>query len=409
MVPDPRRSEGMHGSFGPIGALPRRLWFPCLLVWAAFVSPAVLAAAGEDSDRSGWFPSLAVSAVRDDNILRVEDAASSDTILVAEPAVDWKSLFGKHSLEIHFDGILARYHANAGENYSDGTLSGQLSLDLSPRVTVDLGGGAQRSHDYPGESGTRPRTTTGPDRWRENTFSGNLTYGRRSNPGQVGITVQSASRTYTNNGQEGRDRNADTVEARFAWNLTQKTALYLSAEQTAIDYVNPAPVTLDSTDRRLSVGTSWDITGITSGDARIGSTSKNLKDPALKDFQGFYLSAQATWEPVAVDRLRLTALRETRESDQFTASYYLADQLTGIWEHQLTALVAANILIRTERDDYSDGRLDTLRKLALGLDFDVTERMTIDATYQMSQRNSNVAGLSYDDRFILLSLALRAL
>ena len=112
---------------------------------------------------------------------------------------------------------------------------------------------------------------------------------------------------------------------------------------------------------------------------------------------------------MAVDRLRLTALRETRESDQFTASYYLADQLTGIWEHQLTALVAANILIRTERDDYSDGRLDTLRKLALGLDFDVTERMTIDATYQMSQRNSNVAGLSYDDRFILLSLALRAL
>ena len=411
MVPDPRRSEGMHGSFGPTIPLwrLRTRWIPFLFAGVAFASTGAYAASGDEPERAGWFPSIVVSAVRDDNILRVEDNATADTILVAEPAVDWKSLFGKHRLDLHFDASLARYKANAGENYNDGLLNGQLVLDLTPRVTVDLDGGSQRSHDYPGESGTRPRTTTGPDLWRENVLGGTLTYGGRSNAAQVGITVLSAARSYTNNGQEGRDRNIDTAGARFSWNVSEKTALYLSAVQSMIDYPNPAPVNLDSTDRRISVGAHWEITGITSGDARIGSTSKDLKDPTLKDFQGVHLSAHAVWEPVPVDRLRLTALREPRESDVVNASYYVVNQLTGIWEHQLTALVAANILIDSEQDDYSDGRLDKLRKLGLGLDFDVTERMTINATYQLSHRNSNAAGLSYDDKFIMLSLGLRAL
>lgn len=377
-----------------------------LVVGMAFGgSRSVSAQAVGDSQMPGWQPQLALSAAFDDNILRTETNTQSDTGLLVAPSLIHRSLFSKHSLELSYFGVYAKYADHSSEDYNDHDLGADLALDLTPQVNVNLTGGYLRSHDARGVSGASLVLSAEPDRWKDSHLLAELLYGRKDSQGQLGVKVGAAARDYTNNNQQSRNRDTDTVAVTFYYNVTDKTAWLFELGQRDIKY-DSAATSLDSSETEYLAGLTWEATGQTTGRIRFGYLNKDLDDASRDDFSGVTLTGEILWQPRPVDNVLVLLERGTHESNQATASYYLSTFCRLNWTHQLTELIAFQANASLQNDDYSDQREDDLQQFGLGLSYDLSERMQLEGHYDFTSRDSNTSGAIYDDNLILLTLTL---
>lgn len=356
----------------------------------------------------GLYPGVALSIFSDDNVLRNDRNKQSDSGVVIAPTLTHISLFGKHTLELHYFGAFAQYLDLSKENYNDNNVNAALNLDLSPQINFTVDGKYIWSHDARGASGTSLVQSKSPDRWKSRRLSGEFLYGRRTNRGQLGISLATQSREYTNNQQETRDRDRTTVKATFYYNFSVKTAALFEIDRADINYTRPSPVNLDSTEMLYALGMRWEATRQTTGKIRAGYVRKDLDDKSLDDFSGIYIAGNVVWEPRAMDRISITLSRSTHESNQITASYFVRSQFATTWEHQLMQLIAFGIDASVETDDYSDDRNDNLHHFGTFISYDLREWLDLDLRYTFSSRDSDLSGQRYDDNLLLFSLNMAA-
>ncbi len=374
----------------------------CLHVGAMPVAFAQPSSAEIDT---GLYPTVAVGLRANDNILSADTNKTSDIIYILSPALTHRAVFGKHVLGLIYEGEFARYSDKSDENYDDNKLGADLLLDVTPKLNVNLAGGYRWSHDQRGAPGTGTVLSANPDLWQEGRLFGELVYGRRTSQGQIALSVESAGLDFTNNAQEARDRDIRTFTGTFFYNFTGKTAAILEVSQKEVDYAGPAAVNLDSSETRTLVGAQWEATGQTTGNLRLGILEKNLDDAALRDFNGFTVSGEVSWEPRRIDLINIRLIRETRESSQATASYYVATGASIAWEHALAELLSVKAHAGIESDDYSDGsRLDYLTVAGFGLTYDMTDRLDLAGSYGLKIRDSDVLGLNYEVNTFFITL-----
>ena len=202
----------------------------------------------------GGHGSLALSVLSDDNLTRVDSNEQSDTALLLEPSLAYLLLFGKHSAALKYQGRYASYRDFSNEDYRDHNLGVDTNLDLTERVSVNAGAGAERSHDARGASGSRTTISNEPDKWKESKIFAEMVYGRRSSSGQIALSANVAKREYTNNNLEVRDRDTNSLSATFFYNLTAKTSWLIEVRRGDIDNVSAAPINADSKESRYLLG-----------------------------------------------------------------------------------------------------------------------------------------------------------
>lgn len=367
---------------------------------------ALSAASGQPADvetAPGLYPAVTAGLVANDNILAAESGERSDTLYVLAPALIYRLPVGKHLLEIGYDGEYAAYDHYSTENYVDHNAAGELTLDLTPRLGIEAGAGYRWSHDRRGASGSQTLLSTEPDRWEESRLFGKLIYGRRTSRGQVAVAARSTGLRFTNNGQQGRDRDTQALAATFFYNLGAVTSASLELSRADVDYVS-ASDHRDSTETRLLIGAQWEMTGLTTGKLQLGGVEKDFDNAQERDFSGFTLTAEVTWEPRPTDRIDITVSREPRESTRATASYYIANSAAVSWSSALTDLVTFSASMEIQTDNYSDDREDDLITAGYGLIYDLTDRLDVAGSYTLRSRDSNQIGLDYDVNVFMITL-----
>ncbi|WP_126455615.1 outer membrane beta-barrel protein [Sulfuriflexus mobilis] len=360
-----------------------------------------------ETDLPGFYPSVELAYKHDDNIFRQENNEESDDIFSVSPDLVWRWFLGKHRLTAEYLGDYATYDTNDDENYDDHFLSADLLLDLTPKFNVDLQANYNRGHEARGSSGILPgNVSTKPNEWKESRLFGQLTYGRRIANAQFQLDLEAKDLEYTNNNQDFRDRDTDSVAGRFFYKIAPKTSAILEAEHRDIDYTNSAIRDLDSTERYYRVGLRWEATYKTTGELKVGRFEKDFDSAAEEDNDGVSVVGKVTWEPRTYSRFTFTALRQPNETATADSSY-TSELVSADWQHDFSSRVSLNANISDGTDDYTGTREDDLFNAGLGLNYKMRRWLDLGVAYNYSERDSNAPTASFDDNIFMLRATLR--
>jgi len=381
------------------------------LISLSVISLAVLAvspAQAQDQDelKPGFYPGLGISVASDDNIYRIDTGLTSDTYFLINPSLLFKGQSGKHSFDVSYIGNFGYYQSNTNENYGDNYVNADAKLDLTPKFNLNLNADYSAVHEPRGAAGTDLTVSPEPNLFTDTHFSGEVVYGRRTNKGQFSLSYGSLRRVFTNNSQEARDHDVNTVTGTFYYNYSAKTSFLFESGLAGIDYVNPAPTNLDSTETHYFLGAKWEATAKTTGTIKAGSYSKDFKDGTLSDFNGNGFDLSVVWKPKSYSSVQLSASKYPRESSYTTASYYVSDVYGLAYRHGFSERVQLNANITTGVDTYSnDTRKDNLMGFGVGMSYKLGRMLELNGKYIYSTRDSNLAGADYKSNVYMITIS----
>lgn len=354
--------------------------------------------------KSEFVPSITAAYNYDDNVFREQTGEVSDSFYAISPGLAAEWILGKHNLTAGYNGTYAYYNDRSDEDYKDHTLGADLLLDLTPKFNLDLQADTKRGHESRGSAGTTPGVSAFPNKTEEDRLFAGLSYGRRSAQAQLGLDIETRDLRYTNNDQQSRDRDTDTLTGRVFYNLGPKTSLIFEAINSDIDYLNPGSRNRDSTERYYHLGVKWEATNKTTGEVKVGRFKKDFESASENGARGTSVAASVLWEPQTYSRVTFGASRKANETTT-TDSFFTSSIVSAAWEHELNQRLRFNANISEETDDYSGTREDDLSNYGLGLKYRIG-LFDVGLSYSYSERKSNTADASYEDNVYMLSVGI---
>lgn len=382
---------------------PRRLRRGAIATATAAMAFAFGSSLAQDEIPEGFYPAIGVGIDYTDNLLRTTDNEISDHAYIVIPSLLWRIPWRKHDLDFIYAGEFARWQDISNEDYDDHSLLGRLNLDLSRILDLDLQGGYDRNHEERGSSGSSIELTEVPDEWDETFVGARAVLGRRSARLQLAGEIEEREYRFLNNGQEFRDRDVSTLDASLLWNVSSRTALVLEFEHQDLDYLDPRPQNLDSTEDSFLLGANWQATAKTSGTFRIGRLEKDLDDPALEDFDGTRLGLDVTWRYKPYSIFVARAAREPNESATAGDTFYLSDWFEVEWLHRFSDRFRFDASVGVRSDDYSlSERVDDFQGWGVGVTYAFRRWVNIRAGYDYLERDSTVPEGDYTENSVTL-------
>jgi hypothetical protein len=355
---------------------------------------------------AGFYPAVTVSVTEDSNVFRTETDEESDTVVAVSPSLAYITDLGRHRFTAQYRGDYF-YHDNfSDEDTADNTLRAGLNLDMTERFQANLGAGFTQGHESRGAAGSRLALTPEPDKFEETSAEAELVYGRRIATLQLVGAVGVSDLRYTNNNQDARDRDADSLRLAAYYNYSPVTSFFVEGRRVEIDYINTVAglPNRDSTDTSYYLGARWEATAATVGEIRVGTTNKDFDDPSQSDFDGGSYLGRVQWSPVPYSVFDFYASRTTQESTSVDSSYILSDLYGVSWNHELTERWRLDAFAEWINDEYEIGRNDKVQSYGAGMGYNLLTWLDVGARYVHSTRDSDFAGFDYDDDLITVYL-----
>ncbi len=363
---------------------------------------------------NGWYPSLELMYRHHDNVFRRPDPEKrSDNVWSIRPAVLYRTNVGRHQAQLYYGVSLERYDEFDSEDTTDHGGSGVITFDLSEKLEADIFAERQDTHEPRGTSASRLASSdeivtlaSGPDEFEVTRYGGELTYGRRENRMQLSLGAIAGEWRFTNNDQEGRDRDEDRVFGTVYYNLGPRTSLFVRGAWDDIDFLSPAS-DLDSEEFGYYLGLRWEASEATTGEVGIGRIEKDFDSPRRDDTETGSYFGRVIWQPKPFSTVRVHASKSLEETTDLNSDF-IDTRLIGMsWDHGLTDRWAFFVYLNQTRDKFSDGRRDTLKDYGAGLDYAFRSWLTFGGSYGRFERDSNFPEAEFEDRIFSLYVRFR--
>ena len=351
---------------------------------------------------SGFFPSISIGISREINPLRVEENEKKeydeDTVLTIAPQIVYRSsINNRHAYEVGVATQYETYDLFSNLDSNAWSLFGAVNLNISEKVQGDIYADHTEGNDSRGGTASRDLAVNEEnDEYINDTLGGRVTFGRRSNPLQLVLHAEDSTWDYTNNNQDSRDRNNFLVGGGVYWNVGPKTSLFVNLDQTDIDYDQQSSSGFDSTETRNTVGIGWEPTFYTSVIFEIGNLEKDLKDPALTDYDDTTYSGRINWSPTDRSNIGFYASKLAEESSNFNSPYILTDVLGVDFSYMFTDRFRGNAYYNVIDDDLVEVRQDETVDFGIGVFYDVARWITLGAGWSRTDRESTDPGSEYE-------------
>ncbi len=345
----------------------------------------------------------------DSNILYSETNEKSSTITTISPTAQLGLQKGVNVYGIQAAIQAGFYASSSDDNYVDAQTQASVHQEFTRRNVLDLQAQYNRAHDYRGTGYTQGIATiiNEPDRYHTLGFGGDYTYGSTDAIGRIKLSAAYTDKVYDNhrNLTEARDRSNTDLGATFYYQIQPKTALLFELKQTIIDYTLSA-VTLDSTETRYYVGGEWEITAITTGNARAGWLQKNFDSANRKDFSGFSWVIGGSWTPIKRSEFTLQTSGKTDETNG-VGDYIDSKSVTAGWNHEWSSRVSSNLTGFVVKNVYTPStQKEGLVAASLGVTYNMRRWLNFSAKYGHSRRLSNRAGQDFKKNEISLAVLI---
>jgi len=348
----------------------------------------------------GFYPNVELDLGYNDNLLLTETNKQSSLVAYLKPELQWVGVIRKHLIRFGYQGEYANVFDQSSENYRDHFLGADITLDLTPKFTMNAGANYRKEHEVRGTAGAL-NIGTRPNQWDQSSVEVEAIYGRRIATAQIAAKYEYYNRDFTNNAQSTRDYDANIFTFAAYYNLGPKTQLLIEPSFSDYEYVNSAQ---DNTVRKLLAGVTWTATAKTTGKLKIGRYSKDFDSAAFADSSGASADIEVVWEPKTYSTVVLKISRDVNDSSLAGSSSYESSIASLDWNHDLTDLTQLQLGAAYSVDDYDITRKDKFIDGYIGISRSVTRNLTLGVRYDYGQRKSSLAGNDYKNNLVMVGV-----
>ncbi|MFP6788363.1 MAG: outer membrane beta-barrel protein [Thalassolituus sp.] len=363
-----------------------------------------------------FLPGFELTVSDDSNIYKLPDETKVDsTVTRLKPSFGIQADLGATQLTAGYAAEKGMYTYDNDDNYVDHRLSASSKSELTSRSEVDFNLNYNIVHDDRG-SGTvegNAAIATEPDTYDETVVGAAYIYGSDSAMLNVKPYAEYYSKHYTNNKNLGTaDRNHSKVKlgTLLTVNVSSATKALVEVRSTNISYEEDSATAAAREGNLLNLlaGASWDITGKTTGEVKLGALKRSFDDSAIEDDTRFAWEAQLTWNPRSYSTV--TFLTQQTANETSGPGTYIASQYSLVsWDHEFSPFMSVVLDASLSNDEYVDdtaGREDEVVSYGVTGVFSPSKILDVKASLKDESRDSNIAGLDYDRQIIMLGFAV---
>ena len=317
-------------------------------------------------------PNVETSIESNDNIYAQENNETSSSITRIAPSFALKGDMGKLKLDSSYKLEQGIYDKNSADDYVDQNLNVDAGYELSARSQFSVEAAYNVGHDARGSAkGDEGSVSIDPDEFNEMTAGVGYTFGSASASMNLDLSAQSYQKRYDNNETVTANREHDKInlKAKLSYTVSSATDLLLSVSSADISYEDSAE--REGTENVALIGASWDISGATTGEFKIGLSEREFDLAGVDTETNLNWEGNLTWQPLSYSTVTVftsQASAETSGAGNFIDSSY---SLLS-WGHEYSNFVSASIKASYGEDDYENATGD--RK-------DINTRYGVEAVY----------------------------
>lgn len=350
------------------------------------------------------FPQLGIDARYNDNVFAQEHNARNDFIAVVRPALRLQSDWANHEVRFEGNAKIGRYTEHSKENYEDFALSAFGTLDISrgDRVRVRLS--HERSHIVRGSS-EEIDGANGPTVFRTSSISAGYTH----DPGRLTLEIATTlshldfddvSTRFGAINNDDRDRDIASLGARLSYRLAPAYKPFVEGRVNYRDYktaLDDDGFDRDSNGYEIRLGSTFDVTGVTFGEAFAGYVSQHFDDARFDTAEAFELGGKLTWTPSGLTTVTAMAERGIDATVNTGASSLISTRVGVRVDHELlrTLILTAEAAALIE-DFESIDREDTVYEAAVGAKYFLSRYVHLTSRYNYTRRESDGAAADRD-------------
>ncbi len=349
----------------------------------------------------GWiYPSVGATVVYDDNTYNSEDNRQSATSLFVTLPRLHLELDGDAGQLIRLSGQLT-YDAdflNSGSRDLGAALAADAVVAPTEKLELKAGAGWEQNWEKRGEGvaeGPAAELFDKNIRYQETSLRVGGSYGAdEERSPRLNFDAVRRDRSYKNFRElnRGRDSVVDQVGVSLLYWVQPNTAMTASVRFSEYDYTDSD---YDSTQWRYLLGAQWDLTYQTQGYIQLGRGEKYMKSSKFENAADYNWEVGVRWRPLNYSNFVLSTSRDFVEEAGFGWSD--KSEYRAAWIHEWDTHLRSGVIFNLGDQSYSSSiREDDYWDLALRLHYAFRPWLNFTGSYQYSDRDSNLAGYSYD-------------
>jgi hypothetical protein len=367
-------------------------------------------------------PFFGVAEMYTDNVFRT-NSKRSDFFTTLAPGIQAQLPFAsRHLFVADYRTNIQFYHRTPSNNVQDQTATGRLQFNLASGLQLDLQGEHKVSHDPRGSA--LDLLALEVNKWTTNGFTGRAEY----QGGTIGtvFTAQSLRWNYLNNNQGPiRDRLSHYAGLRLVGRVMPNTSALV--DFSVIQEIYDQNKNLDNTIYTVSTGAKWEISGNTAGEVLVGyqflkfsRAQVNQPGPLLSQFtrdqdsfSNLFVAGNLYWTPITDLTFTIQPFRTIQQTVVSGTTFFTATGVNLSAERNVTERVNLTANLGFEQDDFSTPsglapatrpRSDTIKNIAVGLNYRAVQWIGVSLQYVFEDRNSNRQEFNYQANTVMLAV-----
>ena len=361
-----------------------------------------------------FLPAVDLTVESNSNIYNTKEDEIDDIITRLAPSFTFQGDFGKTQASATYGAEQGFYGEDKYDDYIDQRIDADVSYEINARQEVSGNVGYNDAHDARGagtvEGSAAPAVV--PDEYEEITGGVNYVYGADSATGNIEVFADSYQKRYSNNKDLTLDRDHNKINYGAILSLTASpdAEFILEAKQTDITYSENTPTATarEGYEQRMFAGMRWDITGATTGEIKIGRSTRFFDDKDISSNMRVAWEADLTWEPVTYSTVVLSSSQSSNETND-AGSYIANTYSSASWDHEFSTYYTAGISASINSDTYVDdaaGREDDSVTYGINGTYSPMTWMDVTLDYSRTDKTSNISDYEYNSDVVVLGLSL---
>lgn len=392
-----------------------------------------LGALAQDSDKPTgipWgpvkvYPEVDLTFKSNDNVYSqpASRTRNSSNITILAPKVKLEAQTGPHIFDATYKVEHGRHSFSSVDNYTDHTLGASATWKFTGRSGLRLSAEYLKGHE---DRGSVPNPAnvllhSAPDEFHQTSLNALAGYGAEGAQGRVEVEAGLINKRYDNfktlavasggavagdPDNTKRDRDDAKLGATFYWRIMPKTQLLFQVTQTRYDYkvgtfgggsaVAGGWTNLDSTDRKLLVGVTWEAAAKTTGIFKVGTVKKDFADSYWNDYSKAGWEGVVKWSPLTYSNFEFFTGKLPSESTIGNSS--VDTRYGATWNHLWSSRLSSAVSYSSTKAEYqgaTTAQTDTTDALGLKLNYQWTRNVKVGAGYDRTDKTSNNATAEY--------------
>ena len=392
-----------------------RNMLPLIFLGACGFAPDLHAQEPENVEHSTLEPSIFTELRYDDNIFRSAVDELSSLVTVVSPGLLVSIKPGRHRFQLGYRSEFGSYANSSADNYDDHEFHAAASLELGRRGLLDLSASYEDGHEprgtglsdgFESDSGT---FLSEPDEFNQTQVGGRYSFGATGTKGRLVFDAGRRDLEYSNNRERTRFFDYDQTYggATFYFRVMPSTSLLLGVRADDFDYQVDRSLqpSLDSRERRVFIGATWDITGKSTGTVETGYVEKRYDDGTRPRFSGTNWSMDVRWSLSSYSHLEIATSRYPSEITSLTGDVIENTRYSVVWSHDWTGRTMTRLSTLQSRQDFrgfAEARADRFSQYGLALVYDMRRWLSWELGVSAGSQDSNIDRFDFDLNIVSL-------